>query len=63
MEKIIEVNCETGEVIERDRTIEEIAALLESARIEQEEQALRQSALDKLKKLGLTDDEIKSILN
>jgi hypothetical protein len=62
MEKITEINCETGEVIERDRTSEEIAALEESARIEQEENNLRQSAVDKLKVLGLTDKEISVIL-
>lgn len=62
MEKITEVNCETGEVIERDMTPEEEQVLIESARIEQEQQALRQSAIDKFKILGLTDDEISAII-
>lgn len=62
MEKITEVNCETGEVIERDMTPEEEQVLVESARIEQEQQALRQSAIDKFKILGLTDDEISAII-
>jgi hypothetical protein len=62
MEKVTEINCETGEVIERDMTSEESDVLAESVRIEQEEQALRQSAIDKFKALGLTDDEISAII-
>jgi hypothetical protein len=63
MEKITEINCETGEVIERDATPEEIATREESARIEAEEAAVRESALSKLKALGLTDAEIAAILS
>ena len=62
MEKITEVNCETGEVIERNMTPEEEQVLIESARIEQEQQDLRQSAIAKFKILGLTDDEISAII-
>jgi len=62
MEKITEVNCETGEVIERDETPEELAAREQSAQQEEEALANRQSALAKLQALGLTEEEIQSLL-
>jgi DNA-binding transcriptional regulator YhcF (GntR family) len=62
MNRIIEVNCETGEIIERDETPEEIAIREESNRQEAEALANRQSALAKLQALGLTEEEIQSLL-
>jgi hypothetical protein len=62
MEKITEVDCETGEVIERDETPEEIAIREQSAQQEAEALAIKQSALAKLQALGLTEEEIKSLL-
>lgn len=69
---MVEVNCETGEVIERLLTAEEIAqreadAVAFAAKRLQEEteaQALAEakaSALAKLTALGLTEDEAKAI--
>ncbi len=68
----IEVNCETGEVIERALTSEEIAAnaaaaaAAEAERLEREAQALaaeqaKASAVAKLASLGLTPDEISAL--
>jgi len=62
MNKITEVNCETGEIIERYETPEEIAIREESNRQEEEALANRQSALAKLQALGLTEEEIQSLL-
>jgi len=62
MNKVIEVNCETGEVTERDETPEEIAAREQTAQQEAEALATRQSALGKLQALGLTEEEIQSLL-
>jgi len=62
MEKITEVNCETGEVIERDETFEEIASRELGAQLEAEAEATRQSALAKLQALGLTEEEVKALL-
>ena len=62
MEKITEVNCETGEVIERDETPEEIAARELNAQLEAEAEATRQSALAKLQALGLTEEEVQALL-
>ena len=62
MNKVIEVNCETGEVTERDETLEEIAAREQAAQQEAEALATRQSALVKLRALGLTEEEIQSLL-
>lgn len=69
----IEVNCETGEVIERPLTAEEIAenearaikAEAERQAREAEEQAriaAKESAIAKLKALGLTEEEAKALL-
>lgn len=71
MKKIV-VNCETGVTEEIDLTPEEIAEL-ETAQAQAEAQRLadeqaaqakaaaRQSALDKLAALGLTDEEIAAL--
>jgi hypothetical protein len=72
MEKITEVNCETGEVIERELTTAEIAqrkidAENEIARIqalaEAEAQAVTAKAVAeaKLAALGLTADDLKAL--
>jgi alpha-galactosidase/6-phospho-beta-glucosidase family protein len=69
----IEVNCATGEVIERPLTEAELAereaqALLaaeEQAQREQElaaQAAAKQSAQDKLLALGLSDQEVAALL-
>jgi len=62
MSKITEINCETGEITERDETLEEITAREESNRKEAEALATRESALAKLQALGLTEEEVRSIL-
>jgi hypothetical protein len=68
MEKIIEVNCETGEVIERELTADETAQRkidLENAAAEakaQEAGLLRaEAAIAKLAALGLDLDDLKSL--
>jgi hypothetical protein len=69
----IEVNCETGEVVERPLTVEEIAAQATAAEQAAQEQAARDaeaqavadakaSAITKLAKLGLSDAEIAALL-
>lgn len=64
MKKII--NCETGEVIERELTAEELAqqaideqAALEAQAAEEARFSARQAILDRL---GLTEDEAKLLL-
>ena len=68
----IEINCETGEVIERPLTADEIAAneaaaaAAEADRLEREALALaaeqaKASAVAKLASLGLTPDEISAL--
>lgn len=64
MKKII--NCETGEVIERELTAEELAqqaideqVALEAQAAEEAKIAARQAILDRL---GLTEDEAKLLL-
>lgn len=68
----IEVNCETGEVIERPLTKEEIADREKMSKAWAEEQAKREaeaqaladtkaSALAKLAALGLTEEEAAAI--
>ena len=72
MTTAIEVNCETGEVIERPLTVEELAA--NEAAAEQAEadrvaaeaeaaaaQAAKESAQAKLSALGLTPEEIAAL--
>jgi hypothetical protein len=72
MTTAIEINCETGEVIERPLTADEIsaneaaAAAAEADRVAQEAQALaveqaKASAVAKLSSLGLTPDEISAL--
>jgi hypothetical protein len=72
MATVIEVNCETGETVERDMTAEEIAnmeamqAEAEARRVADEAAAAKAaadkaSAEAKLAKLGLTADGIKAI--
>ena len=67
--KITEHNATTGEIIERQATEEEIAqAEIDAASLEKrmndiEQQAnARQSALEKLAKLGLSEEEVRLIL-
>lgn len=71
--KVVEGNCTTGEVIERNMTDDEVEQLLadraeaESAnalRIQQEEAAaeIKASAEAKLAALGLTSDEVAAII-
>lgn len=61
----VEVNVETGEVIERELTPEEIADLENDQAEFQAEQeakaAARASALAKLAELGLTEEEIAAL--
>lgn len=70
---LIEVNCETGETIERPLTPEELeqqasdaaaAAEAEAARLAEEaaKEAAKQSALDKLTAMGLTEEEAQAII-
>ena len=72
MTNAIEVNCETGEVIERPLTQEELAAneaaaaQAEADRLAQDEakaasDAAKASAEAKLSALGLTADEISAL--
>jgi hypothetical protein len=68
MLKIIEANCETGEVIEREMT-EADRALYDAMVAEPEVAApetqaeAKASALAKLSALGLTEDEVNALLN
>lgn len=69
----VEVNCMTGEVLERSLTVSEIeqreadaaaSATQEAERVAAEEAKAinRQSALDKLTALGLTEEEALAIV-
>ena len=70
MTTAIEINCETGEVIERPLTAEEIAAneaaaaQAEADRLaaEAEAEAKAQAKAALLTKLGITEDEAKLLL-
>jgi hypothetical protein len=70
MTTAIEVNCETGEVTERELTAEELAqreadaVAAESDRVAQEAEATQKAAEKAalLAKLGITDDEAKLLL-
>ena len=74
MADVVEINCETGEVTERDFTPEEIAAnqkaqadfekqkANEAAAKAAQEQALAATNA-KLMALGLTQDDINNLLN
>lgn len=70
----LEVNCETGEVIERPLTDAEIADREAQAAAWAEQQAAdaaaaaqkeadRQAGIDALKKLGLTDAQISALIS
>ena len=64
MADVVEVNCETGEVVEREMTPEELA-YQESLNVvpgPSTEELARISAIDKLTALGLTEDEINALL-
>jgi hypothetical protein len=72
MADVTEINCLTGEVVERDFTPEELAqreldaaefAAAEEARIAEEKARsdTKASALKKLAALGLTEEEAKAI--
>ncbi len=72
MTNAIEVNCETGEVIERPLTTEELAQLeadaaayaaaeAERKAVEAAAQAAKESAQAKLAALGLTAEEIAAL--
>jgi hypothetical protein len=63
MEKIIEVNCQTGDAIERDMTQEEFNVWQEGVNFENQQQSAKASALAKLQSLGLTEDEINAIIS
>lgn len=71
---ITEIWADTGTVIQRDPTPEEIAqqaadqaaaeaAAQAAAEVQAEREAARASAVGKLKKLGLTDAEINGLLS
>jgi uncharacterized protein YaaR (DUF327 family) len=69
MTKVTEIFGDTGEVIERDATAEEIAAqknlhdeFLANEAIKEGRQAAKDSAIAKLASLGLTEDEAKAII-
>lgn len=69
MTKIIQANCETGEVTERNMTSEEqelhdkmLLSINDSEEKAAESENLRLSASNKLKALGLTDEEISAII-
>ena len=67
----IEVNCETGEVLEIELTKEEIAALEAAAKeaqaqqeaAEEEARAKATAKADLLEKLGITAEEAKLLLS
>ena len=73
MTTAIEINCETGEVIERPLTADEIAAneaaaaqaeadRLAAEEVAQAKAAAKASAQAKLATLGLTADEVSALL-
>ena len=73
MSKVIEVNCATGQVTERELTVEEnaqreadAAAATEQQQLIDAEQAemtaARESAVAKLSALGLTDVEVQALV-
>jgi hypothetical protein len=65
--KILEINCETGEQIEREATAQELAAdQLSQAAEAAKAQAEAQKALDKatlLEKLGISESEAALLLS
>ena len=63
MDKISELNCETGELVVRDLTNEEKLFFEAGQVADTEASAIRQSALTKLQALGLTEEEVKALLS
>ena len=71
MSDIVEINVNTGEIIERDYSPEEISKIqqieehirqyVESNFIPAAENNVKISAIEKLKSLGLTEEEAKEI--
>lgn len=65
--KILEINCETGEQVEREATAEELAkAEAGKATAEAEAQAKAEAAAAKvalLSKLGITEEEAKLLFS
>lgn len=63
---ILEINCETGEQVEREATAEELAiAEADQAKEETRQAAEAQKAADKaalLAKLGISEDEARLLL-
>jgi hypothetical protein len=64
---ILEINCETGEQLEREATAEELVIVeADQAKAAAQEAAEAQKAADKaalLSKLGITEDEAKLLLS
>ena len=64
--KIVETNCETGEVIVRDMSKDELAsnkAIMKAAADERAEAEAKENAKTAiLDRIGLTADELKTIL-
>ena len=67
MDKITEVNCETGEVIERELTADEIVQRkIDADNVIAREKEIAKAEADKavlLAKLGITADEAKLLLS
>lgn len=67
MTKIVEHNIETGEVVEREMTADELAQMekdqkdVQTQRDNEAAQATEKAAL--LERLGLTDDEFKTLIS
>lgn len=68
--KIQEINCETGETVERNMTTEEQVAyqkMIDLANAEQQKQQdaenAKNSAHAKLQALGLTQEEIQALIS
>ena len=68
MDKITEVNCETGEVFERELTAAEIAQrkidaenVIARAKEIAQAEAAKEASLAKLAALGLTADDLKAL--
>ena len=66
MTKIIEHNATTGEIVERDATVEELAQFkADAAKAQAQVEAEAQKAAEKaalLERLGITEEEAKLLL-
>jgi hypothetical protein len=62
MEKITEVNCETGLIVERNMNNTELKSIQDNNNIEAENSRSMESALSKLYALGLTHEEIIALI-